>query len=437
MILDHLGIAVADLSKALAFFRDVLGLPLDMSEEIASQRVRAHFLHAGDPTLELLEPTAPESPIAKYLDRRGPGLHHVAFRVDDIEAALARLKSLGVRLIDEKPRPGAEGALVAFVHPSAAHGVLVELKQPAAYVRKGGASATPDPRDASAAVPRFRMPTRHQLGALELITLSDGFFRLDGGAMFGVVPRTLWEKRLPPDTRHRIPLGMRPLIVRGAETLLIDAGCGDKMDAKSAEIYGLEREYHLDHALAEAGVAIDEIEVVLASHLHFDHVGGFTATREDGRLVPRFPNARYIAHRQEWDDATHPHERNRASYLAENFVPLAEAGVLTLVDDDFEVMPGVRFRRSGGHTRHHQVVMIASEGQTAVFAADMYPTSVHVPDPWLMGYDLYPMDTLAFKRAFATEAIEREYLVFFEHDPSLAAGILREREGKRIVERVI
>jgi glyoxylase-like metal-dependent hydrolase (beta-lactamase superfamily II) len=158
---------------------------------------------------------------------------------------------------------------------------------------------------------------------------------------------------------------------------------------------------------------------------------------EDGRLVPRFPNARYLAHRGEWEDATHPHERNRASYLQENFVPLQAAGVLELIDDEAEVMPGVRLRRSGGHTRHHQVIMIGSESETAVFTADMYPTSVHVQDPWLMGYDLYPMDTLAFKRPFAREAIERGYLIFFEHDPSMAAGRLRESGGRREVERVI
>ena len=154
-------------------------------------------------------------------------------------------------------------------------------------------------------------------------------------------------------------------------------------------------------------------------------------------MVPRFPRASYVAHSGEWEDATHPHERNRASYLAENFIPLKTAGVLALVEDDAVIMPGVRYRRSGGHTRHHQVVMIESGGQTAVFAADMYPTAVHVPDPWVMGYDLYPMDTLAFKRAFAREAIEREYLVFFEHDPTMAAGVFREENGRRSVERVL
>ncbi len=196
-------------------------------------------------------------------------------------------------------------------------------------------------------------------------------------------------------------------------------------------------EYHLDHSLREAGVSPDDIDVVVASHLHFDHVGGFTARANDGSIVPRFRKARYVAHRGEWEDATHPHERNRASYLQENFVPLAEAGVLDLVDDDAEIMPGVRYRRSGGHTRHHQVVTIESRGRAAVFAADMLPTSVHAPDAWIMGYDLYPMETLAFKRTFSREAIERESVIFFEHDPSLAAGILREQNGKRSVERVI
>ena len=416
--LDHIGIAVKDLTEALAFYRDALGLHVEASEDVQSQRVRAHFVPVGEAALELLEATASDSAIAKYIDKHGPGIHHITLRVDDIHAALTQLKTKGVRLVDSEPRPGAEGALVAFIHPSAAHGVLVELKE-------------------TARIEKFCTPTRLLLGSLELVTLSDGFFHLDGGAMFGVVPRTLWEKRLPADDRNRITLGMRPLVIRGDKTVIVDAGCGDKMDAKSSDIYGLERSYHLDHSLAEAGLAAEDIDIALASHLHFDHVGGFTAQTPDGRIVPRFPRARYVVHRGEWDDATHPHERNRASYLQENFVPLADAGVLDVVDDDAEIMPGVRIRRSGGHTRFHQVVMIESEGRTAVFAADTFPTSAHVPDPWIMGYDLYPMDTLGFKRAFAREAIEREYLVFFEHDPSLAAGVFRERAGKRIVERVI
>jgi glyoxylase-like metal-dependent hydrolase (beta-lactamase superfamily II) len=273
-------------------------------------------------------------------------------------------------------------------------------------------------------------------GDLELTSLSDGTFRLDGGAMFGVVPKPLWEKRAPADDRNRIRLGMRPLLVRGDRTLIIDAGIGGKSDAKSVEIYAIDRSRNLDHALADAGVARDDIDTVLASHLHFDHAGGFTARDSSGAVVPAFPRARYVVRTGEWDDAMHVHERNRASYLAENFVPLAEASVLDLVAGDEAVMPGVRVVRTGGHTMHHQIVVIESGRRTAIFAADLMPTTAHVDEPWIMGYDLYPMDTLAFKRTFVREAIAREYLIFFEHDPEIAAGYIREARGRKYVEPV-
>jgi glyoxylase-like metal-dependent hydrolase (beta-lactamase superfamily II) len=274
-----------------------------------------------------------------------------------------------------------------------------------------------------------------RFGDLELVPLLDGFFRLDGGAMFGVVPKPLWERRAAADARNRITLGLRPLLVRSEKkTMIIDAGIGDKMDAKSAEIYAIDRSFDLDASLGAAGVSADDIDIVLASHLHFDHAGGFTSRDASGTLVPRFRNARYVARTAEWEDATHPHERNRASYLPENFVPLKEAGVLDLVDGDETIMPGVRVVRTGGHTMHHQIVMIESGGKTAVFAADLMPTTAHVDEPWIMGYDLYPMDTLAFKRHFVREAIDREYLVFFEHDPAVAAGYIREEKGRKRVE---
>jgi len=410
--LDHIGIAVSEVAASLTFFRDALGLDVAGSEEVTSQRVRAHFVGAGTSSLELLEATAPDSPIAKFLQKRGPGLHHLTLRVEDIAATLAQLKARGVRLIDEEPRPGAEGALVAFVHPSSAHGVLVELKQP-------------PPR-----VPPLSI-SRYTVGGLELISLYDGFFRLDGGAMFGVVPKALWEKKAPADDVNRITMTMRPLIVRdGTRTMLIDAGLGDKESAKFHSIYAADRSRTLDHALAEAGIVPEDVDIVLASHLHFDHAGGFTFRDTRGKIQPRFPNARYVIRRGEWADAIRPHERNRASYLADNFVPLAEAGVVEFIDEDQTILQCVRVQRTGGHTMHHQIVWIESGADRAVFLADLMPTSAHLPDPWIMGYDLYPMDTLFAKQAFARAVARRETLVFFEHDPAIPAAFITEQQGK-------
>jgi glyoxylase-like metal-dependent hydrolase (beta-lactamase superfamily II) len=276
-----------------------------------------------------------------------------------------------------------------------------------------------------------------QLGELELTPLLDGYFRLDGGAMFGVVPKPLWEKRAPTDERNRIQLATRPLLVRGDRLMLIDAGIGNKMDARSVDIYAIDRTQNLSHSLVDLRLSFDDIEIALASHLHFDHAGGFTTRDSSGEIRPTFPNARYVVRTEEWEDATHPHERNRASYLQDDLVPLKAAGVLDLVDGDVEIMPGVRVRWTGGHVRSHQVVMIESGGRTAVFTADMMPTTAHIDEPWIMGYDLYPMETLAFKRTFVREAIDHEYLVFFEHDPIIAAGYIREKDRRKYVEPVL
>ncbi len=425
-ILDHVGIAVRDLEASLAFFRDALGLHVEPAEDVPSQRVRAQFVSTGPSSLELLQATAPDSPIAKFLEKRGPGLHHITLRVDDIQMALKELQRRNVRLIDEVPRAGAGGAAVAFIHPSSAQGVLVELKQLVAAGSDDDAGGTPAPE----------RPKTIRLGDVDIVTVSDGFFYLDGGAMFGVVPKIFWERKAPPDERNRIRMAMRCVLLRGARTMLIDAGAGDKMSPKQADIYRFERAFNLQHSLAAAGVSPDAVDVVLATHLHFDHAGGFTERAPDGSVRPRFPRAQYIVRRGEFEDAINPNERTRGSYFLENYKPLADHHVLQLVDDDVSIMPGVRVRRTGGHTMHHQIVLIESAGKTAVFAADLLPTAAHLPEVWVMGYDLFPLDTLNFKRAFLREAIEREYLILFEHDPAIAAGYIRESNGKRYIEPV-
>ena len=235
--------------------------------------MQAHFVPVGQSSLELLEATAPESPIARFIEKRGPGLHHITLRVDDIRAALAQLKARGARLIDNEPRPGAEGALVAFIHPSSAQGVLIELKQAAA-------------RHQSPSAGQQSSIQRYSLGDLELISRQRRI----------LPPRRRFDVRRDPeddvvaedaaDDRNRIRLAMRPLIVRGARTMIIDAGMGDKENEKFHDIYGVERSRHLDHTLAEAGLAPEDIDIVLASHLHFDHAGGFTVRDASGRAAP-------------------------------------------------------------------------------------------------------------------------------------------------------
>ena len=417
-ILDHVGIAVQDFDAALAFYRGALGLEIEPPEEVPSQRVRAHFIPSGNPASSCWKRPRPSRRSRRSCRSAVQGCITSPSGSRTSPPRSSQLKARGTRLIDDRPRPGADGALVAFIHPAAAHGVLVELKQTAPVAAAGRLD---------------HGGPRHQLGDLELITVNDGFLALDGGAMFGVVPKPLWSRKAPPDSRNRVTLAMRPLIVRGARTMIIDAGVGDKENAKFSEIYGLDRARHLDHTLAEAGLSAEDVDIVLATHLHFDHAGGFTVRDRNGRLRPRFPRAQYVVRRGEWEDANHPNERNRASYLADNYLPLADAGVLQLVDDDQTIMPGVKVRRTGGHTMHHQMVIIESGGRAAAFAADLIPTTAHVPNAWIMAFDLYPMDTLTAKNAFVREAIDRDMLIFFEHDPAIAAGYIREEDGRRRV----
>lgn len=255
--------------------------------------------------------------------------------------------------------------------------------------------------------------------------------------MFGIVPKPVWERRLRADERNRVTLALRPLLIRGPRTVLVDAGLGDKLEAREKDLYGVDRRHHLDEALQAAGLTAADVDLVVATHLHFDHVGGFTTRDADGRLQPRFPRARYLVRRGEWDEAVHPNARTRGSYRPEDFVPLAEAGVVEWIDEDVAIMPGVRVRRTGGHTAHHQIVVVEAAGQVAIFLADLIPTAAHVADAWIMAYDLFPLETLAAKQALLREAMDRQALLLFEHDPVVIAGRVHQEGGKWVVKPVM
>ncbi len=249
-----------------------------------------------------------------------------------------------------------------------------------------------------------------------------GRFRLDGGAMFGVVPKVLWNRVAPADERNRIRMAMNCLLIEGdGKRVLVDAGSGTKDEPKFREIYAIEQSEGLVPDLRAAGVEPEAIDTVALTHLHFDHCGGGTVRGDDGAVRPTFPKAHYLVRRQEWDDAHRANERNRASYLSDNYDPLAASGQLILHDQDIEVLPGVWMKNLPGHTLGHQGVFFDVPGQRALYAVDLIPTAAHLPLPFIMGYDLYPVTTLETKRAVLKDAIRENWLILFEHDPDLKA----------------
>jgi len=269
-----------------------------------------------------------------------------------------------------------------------------------------------------------------KLGNFGLLALSDGTFALDGGQMFGVVPKPLWERKLPADARNRVRLGLTCLLVRtGAHNVLIETGIGNKFNAKYTDIYGIEKSTTLPDELNKAGLSVEDVDVVINTHLHFDHCG-WNTRREGGRVVPTFPRARYFVQRGEWEHALHPTERDQASYVLEFFRP---AEVQTeFLESNQEIVPGIRVEVAPGHTRDLQCVWIESEGQHACFISDLVPTRAHLPYPWIMSFDLYPMETLANRRRLLPQIVERDALVIFPHDPEVPWARLEESGGKMI-----
>lgn len=267
-----------------------------------------------------------------------------------------------------------------------------------------------------------------QLGDLRIVAIQAGGQRLDGGAMFGVVPKPLWEKRIPADSRNRIQLGMRCLLImHPSGPIMVDTGAGNKESEKFLDIYGVEnaganKRTALEDGLARAGVAPEDVKIVINTHLHFDHAGGNTYLDEAGALKPTFPSARYIVKQGEYDYATHTNERTAASYFERNFVPLEKSGQMELVSREKEIVKGVRVVPTPGHTPFHQSVLIESKGERAFFLGDLCPTHAHLPLPWIMGYDVEPLVTLETKRRIFRQAEDEDWLMIFEHDAVVPWG---------------
>ncbi|HXI10542.1 MAG TPA: MBL fold metallo-hydrolase [Thermodesulfobacteriota bacterium] len=275
------------------------------------------------------------------------------------------------------------------------------------------------------------------LGDFKLYSLSDGAFRLDGGAVFGIVPKTLWEKTNEPDELNRIALGINPLLIMtGADNILVDTGIGDKWDDRSRSIYAIDRTATLTGSLAGAGLKPSDITVVINTHLHFDHAGGNTFIGPEGALRPAFPNARHIVQRGEWEAANAPNERTRASYRQDDFLPVMKEGLLELVEGDREVVTGVSVFRTSGHNRDIQLVRISSGGSSAVYLSDIIPTVAHLRYPYIMGYDLFPLDTLRAKKEILERASRERSLLVFGHDPAASMGFVRIEEDVPVFEKV-
>jgi len=256
--------------------------------------------------------------------------------------------------------------------------------------------------------------------------------------MFGVVPKPLWERRAAADARNRIPLGMRCLLVEhDAGLVLLDTGLGNKEDAKFRDIYGVENagadgRTLLEDGLRALGHAAEDVRLVVNTHLHFDHAGGNTYRDAGGATRVAFPNARHVVQRGEYHYATHANERTAASYLPANFVPLAECGLLDEVVGEAELLPGISVLPTPGHTPFHQSVLVESAGETLCFLGDLVPTHVHLPLPWIMGYDVEPLVTLESKRRVLARAEREGWQLMFEHDPVVAWGRVRH-DGKQYV----
>ncbi|MFQ5677713.1 MAG: MBL fold metallo-hydrolase [bacterium] len=276
-----------------------------------------------------------------------------------------------------------------------------------------------------------------KFGRFDLHVLSDGKFRLDGGAMFGVVPKVLWQKTNPPNELNRISLGLRSLLIQTqTEAILVDTGIGETYDDKFATIFEIDKSTNLMLELEQLGLQQEDITQVILTHLHFDHSGWNCMKDDRGEFVPTFPNATYFFQQGELEYAKNPDPRSKGSYLARNWQAIEKSGQLQLISGNSEIVSGVEVVVTGGHTRDHQIVKIHDGDKTACFLADLVPTDSHLKTPYVMGYDLYPKTTMEVKAKVLQQAVQERWLLFFEHAPDVQGGYLVEKDGQLLLEEV-
>lgn len=280
---------------------------------------------------------------------------------------------------------------------------------------------------------------------MKLYTIDTGYFKLDGGAMFGVVPKTIWQKLNPPDSNNLCTWAMRCLLIEdGKQLILIDCGLGNKQDAKFFSYYEPHGDDSLEKSLNKHGFTASDVTDVLLSHLHFDHCGGAIVRDSSGKLIPAFPNATYWSHEQHWQWATVPNAREKASFLSDNILPIQQSGQLRFAaTDSFDVHPSIQMKTVNGHTESMFVPHIAYKGYTIVYCADLFPSKAHLPLPYVMAYDTRPLLTLNEKKALLDQSATGNYLLFFEHDPitelcslqNTERGV-RDKESLRLSELI-
>jgi len=267
------------------------------------------------------------------------------------------------------------------------------------------------------------------LGDFELIFVSDGNYYLDGGAFFGVVPKTMWQKKMVADESNLVTVGLNSVVVRtGRETVLIETGIGDKLSEKLIKIYGQPAQ--LLKSLNSAGIAADDIDIVINTHLHFDHCG-WNTIREGDRMVPTFPRARYYVQEGEWQHARRQHERDAISYIGENYDPLVASRQMELLRGDQGIVPGISVRVFSGHTNNMQAVLIQSAGKSACYISDLIPTTAHLDLTWVMAFDLDPVQTIESRKQYYGHAIPEKWLTMFTHDPNTPCAYIQQDEKGR------